>query len=94
MKLTVKEAIQLLIMSIIELTMTDDIIISDGYCGVDGCNNGVGSVGNVVNLMAAVRGGRSVRFSLIKFQFSSSIFDFRKVCTIFHTKLDWFGSCE
>ncbi|KAK6791996.1 hypothetical protein RDI58_011077 [Solanum bulbocastanum] len=53
-KLTAMEAIQLLVMSIVELTATDDIIIGDGYCGVDGYDNGVGSGGNVVNLMAAV----------------------------------------
>ncbi|KAH0692117.1 hypothetical protein KY285_019214 [Solanum tuberosum] len=54
MKLTVMEAIQLLVMSIVQLTAADDIIIGDGYCGVDGCDNGVGSGENVVNLMAAV----------------------------------------
>ncbi|KAK4721876.1 hypothetical protein R3W88_012109 [Solanum pinnatisectum] len=36
MKLTAMESIQLLVMSIVELTATDDIIIGDGYCGVDG----------------------------------------------------------
>ncbi|KAH0705327.1 hypothetical protein KY290_010019 [Solanum tuberosum] len=54
MKLTVIEAIQLLVMSIVELTTAGDIVTGDGYCGVDGCDNGVGSGENVVNLFAAV----------------------------------------
>ncbi|KAK4734048.1 hypothetical protein R3W88_008309 [Solanum pinnatisectum] len=37
MKLTVMEAIQLLVMSIVELAVAGDIVIGDGYYGVDGC---------------------------------------------------------
>ncbi|KAG5580186.1 hypothetical protein H5410_050813 [Solanum commersonii] len=40
----------MLVMGIVELTEAGDIVIGDGYCGVDGCYNGE----NVVNLMAAV----------------------------------------
>ncbi|KAG5616539.1 hypothetical protein H5410_016363 [Solanum commersonii] len=54
MKLTVIEVIRLLVMSIVELTAGGDIVIGDGYCGVDGCDNAVGSGGNDVNVMAAV----------------------------------------
>lgn len=37
MKLTVKEATQLLVMSNIESAAAGDIVIGDEYCGVDDC---------------------------------------------------------